>query len=68
MRQKRTHIGEMLTLYRAAHGLSGRELAPQIGISHATLNRIERGEQCDVPTFLRLVAWLTSAAMPEGNH
>jgi len=61
MKQRTTPLGEMLTLYRAARQLSGRDLAPRIGISHATLNRIERGEVCDVPTFLKLVAWMQSA-------
>ena len=59
---RRTPLGEMLTLYRAAHGLTVRELAPIVGISYPTLNRIERGEQCDVATFLKLVAWLQSKA------
>jgi transcriptional regulator with XRE-family HTH domain len=62
VRRGRTPLGEMLTLYRAAYGLSGRELAPLIGISNPTLNRIERGEQCDVQTFLRLLAWLQQRA------
>jgi transcriptional regulator with XRE-family HTH domain len=61
MIQRRTPLGEMLTLYRAAHGLTVRDLAPRMGISYPTLNRIERGEQCDVPTFLKLVAWMHEA-------
>jgi transcriptional regulator with XRE-family HTH domain len=58
MKSRPTPLGEMLTLYRASHGLSGRDLAPRIGVSHPTLNRIERGEQCDVPTFMKLATWL----------
>jgi transcriptional regulator with XRE-family HTH domain len=48
----------MLPVYRALHALSVRELAKQIGVSAATVSRIEHGKMCDVPTFLKLLRWL----------
>lgn len=58
MKARTTPLGEMLTLYRTVHRQTLRELAPEIGIGHATLMRIECGRQCDVPTFLKLTEWL----------
>jgi transcriptional regulator with XRE-family HTH domain len=55
---KRSHLGRMFALYRAAENLTLRDLAPQIGISAATLLRIEQGKATDVVTFLQLWAWL----------
>lgn len=55
---RQTHLGEMLRLYRTVHGHTFRELAPAIGISHATLLRIEHGYTMDVPTLLKLWTWL----------
>lgn len=51
-------LGRMLRLYRAHREITVRELAPAIGVSVATLSRIERGAECDVPTFLKLVSWM----------
>lgn len=54
----RTHLGEMLTLYRAARRWTVRDVAPRIGISAATLSRIERGHAMDADTMLRIWRWL----------
>lgn len=54
----RSNLGRMLVLYRAATQQNVRQLAPEIGISIATLSRIERGALCDVPTWLKVTAWL----------
>lgn len=35
-----------------------REVANEIGISHATLSRIESGKQPDLETFTRICKWL----------
>lgn len=59
MRQS-TRLGEMLRLYRTVRGFSLRDIAPEIGIGHATLMRIEAGQSFDVPTLLKLWAWLLS--------
>ena len=46
-------------LIRAKRGLrSLRSAAKEIGISAATLQRAERGNEIDVETFRRLCAWL----------
>ena len=62
MKARTTPLGEMLLLYRTVHRQTLRDLAPEIGIGHATLMRIETGKQCDVPTFLKLIAWLTKVS------
>ena len=59
-RIRQTHLGEMLRLYRMVRGMTLRQLAPQIGISTATLMRIEYGQAFDAVTLLKLWAWLTS--------
>ena len=35
-----------------------RETGAQIGVSAATLSRIERGEKPDIDTFMRICKWL----------
>lgn len=54
---KRTHLSEMLRLYRTVKGLTIRQFAPQIGISIATLSRVERGHEMDLETFSKLLTW-----------
>lgn len=54
----RTHLGAMLALYRAAHNWTVRDIAPQIGISIATLSRVERGRAMDAETMLKVWRWL----------
>lgn len=53
----RTNLSEMLRIYRNVRGLSVRQLAPQIGISIATLSRLERGHEMDLATFEKLLTW-----------
>ncbi len=55
-----TRLGEMLRLYRTVRQLSLREIAPDIGISAATLMRIEAGQAYDAATLLKLWTWLNS--------
>jgi transcriptional regulator with XRE-family HTH domain len=59
--QRQTRLGEMLRWYRIARRLSLRDVAPQIGIGHATLMRIETGQAFDVDTLLKLWTWLLAA-------
>lgn len=61
----RTRLGEMLRLYRTVRGLTLREVAPAIGIGHATLMRIEVGESFDAATFLKLWTYLLAE---EAHH
>lgn len=47
-----------LKLIRTMEGLSLRDLAKEIGVSSATLSRIERGLPCDMLSFGRVFTWL----------
>ncbi len=49
-------IGPLLRERRGDRGI--REVAQEIGISPATLSRIERGKVPDLETFRRICAWL----------
>lgn len=51
-------ISECLKLYRTSRSLSIRECAKEIGISSATLSRIENGKDCDLVNFSKLLNWL----------
>lgn len=55
---RRSRIGRLLVLYRATHSCGVRELGRQIGVSAATLSRIERGHAMDADTLLKIWAWL----------
>ena len=59
--RRQTRFGEMFRLYRTVRNLSLRELAPQIGIGHATLMRIETGQTFDADTLLKLWTWMLGA-------
>ena len=49
-------IGSMLRETRGSRTL--REVASEIGVSHATLSRIERGKLPDLETFPKICRWL----------
>lgn len=51
-------IGEVLRRWRRASDLGIREAAKELGISHGTLSRIERGENMDGETLAKLLRWL----------
>lgn len=56
-------LGDVLTAYRAVHGIEARDLARDIGIHPATLSRIESGQRGpDAATLVRIVAWLTGVS------
>lgn len=57
----RSVLGRMLVLYRMHHDLGVRELAPRIGLSIATLSRIERGHAMDAATLLKVWQWLLTS-------
>lgn len=59
-RQRETHLGRMLALYRTANGWTVREMAAMVGTSAATLSRLERNYAMDADTLMRLMAWLLS--------
>src|SRR5712691_7006884 len=49
-------LGKKLADKRGGKGI--RETAREIGISHGTLSRLERGYLPDLDTFKRICAWL----------
>jgi DNA-binding Xre family transcriptional regulator len=51
-------LGNVIADYRWANRVGVRELAREIGISHPTLNRFERGEKCDSDTLTKILNWL----------
>ena len=56
-------IGEVIKSWRQKRDLGVREAGQRIGISHGTVSRIERGEQIDARTLLKLMAWLFDGKM-----
>ena len=48
----------LLEYERKKRKLSLRDVEDEIGISHATLSRIERGYAFDILTLEKIVAWL----------
>lgn len=53
-----TRLGAMLSLWRAVHKRTLRDLATEMGIGHATLMRIEQGREMDLATWRRIETWL----------
>lgn len=53
-----TRLAQALKAYRQRHDIGVRALAREIGTSHATLSRIERGYPMDLATWLKVQAWL----------
>lgn len=49
---------ELIALYRRVNNISAREMAEKIGISPATLSRIENGKGFDSETLLKLISFL----------
>ena len=54
-------LGETIKARREHLGLGLREAARDAGVSHATLSRVERGEDPDIPNFAKLCRWLQLA-------
>lgn len=53
-------IGQALLMHRAAHKKGVRQLGKEIGVSAATVSRIERDEDISGKTLLKLINWLFS--------
>lgn len=51
-------IGAVIRAWREKHDQTVRQAAPLIGVSIATLSRIERGEQMDAATQLKFIVFL----------
>jgi plasmid maintenance system antidote protein VapI len=53
-----TNLGTILRCFMAMERWSMRKLAPEIGISSATLHHICKGEAMDAKTLLKLLNWM----------
>ena len=51
-------LGRMIAEKRAALGYGLRKVAEDIGVSHGTLSRVERGYLPDLDTFGKICHWL----------
>lgn len=59
---QQTNLGAMVTLYRTVHRRALRDVAADIGVSHATLARLEHGRGVDADTLLKLWLWMMTTA------
>lgn len=55
-------LGEVLKSHRLMSRAGVREAAREVGISPATLSRIERGKPCDSGSFAKIMLWLIGSA------
>lgn len=55
-------LGEVLHKWRLVTERGLRDVAKEMGTSAATLSRIERREQCDAQTLLKIIDWLGKEA------
>lgn len=51
-------VGKLIKVYRAFHEQDLRSLSKEMGISSATLCRIENGNTVDGKTLVKLIRWL----------
>jgi hypothetical protein len=56
--RKETNLGAMLRCFMAMERWSMRKLAPEIGISAATLHRVCSGYAMDADTFMKVTNWM----------
>ena len=51
-------LGKVIRYWRKMSDIGIREAAQQIGISHGTLSRVERGEAMEGETLAKVLGWL----------
>jgi transcriptional regulator with XRE-family HTH domain len=61
-------VGTMIRCWRRIEDVGIREAAKQIGVSHGTLSRIERGDQMDAYTMMKLMRWLFEQPTTNGTR
>ncbi len=61
-RQVHMRLGAILRKWRYANERSLRDLGREIGISAATLLRIESGRECDSTTLMKIFNWMVADA------
>lgn len=52
------NLQQLFVDYRKQRGLSLREAAKRIGISHSTLGRFEKGKELKTEQFAKIMTWL----------
>lgn len=60
-------LGRVLRCWRTMQEMDLRTAAKKIGVSLATLSRVERGHMPDAETLLKIVNWLMSKQPQEGQ-
>lgn len=53
-------LGKIIKGWRDSQRLGIRAVAADIGISHGTLSRVERDENVDGATLIKILFWLLS--------
>lgn len=61
-RAGQTNLGRCLQSYRTMTEVTIRDLAPKIGLSPATLARIEHGYAMDAASLMKVLTWLMKEA------
>lgn len=51
-------LRRLLKAYRIHYELNMRTMAKELGVSTATISRIENGKNIDADTLLKLINWL----------
>lgn len=51
-------LGPMMLAYRMKYDITVREMAIEIGVSPATISRIEHARPIDTQTMVKLINWL----------
>lgn len=59
---RRTNLGTLLRRWRLVEDIGVRELASRIGVSCATISRMERGHAMDADTLVKVLVWLMRKA------
>lgn len=52
-------LGVVLRAWRQERGLTIREVASSMGVSHPTLSRIENGKGVNTEVLLKIMHWLS---------
>jgi transcriptional regulator with XRE-family HTH domain len=55
---KTPRIGKLLKLWRATQEVEQHKLAAEIGMQPSTLCRLEAGKSVDMPTTIKVIAWM----------
>lgn len=48
----------MISLYCAAHGISERQVAAELGVTVATFNRVMRGHEVTLSRVMPILVWI----------